>query len=586
MAKRKTTPKGLQHFSFHAAGSKGAELLDHLRNSFTRMVAPAGAQEDPLAALDPESAARIHLDRLLASDQVKGLSVSDVEGRTVEFKPIGTQAVPFTGTTIVKFRQFVDIVPVFGSFIAIELDPGNKNQLVAVDSAITQLKDLPSAIAKTSPAEAVTLVLTEGEVKRGSPVERPRLFYYFDDKRGNWLLAYIVEDAPAPKEQRTGTKRRKSASPLIRRADYVINAQSGKLIQAVPRNFGAAASGEFQDELGNSRTIRYDQASSPKRARLADDLKKVATFDCKFKDVDADPSPLPGSVVTDGHAPPVWSSGAVSAHANAVVVADFLRQILQRDSFDDRGAELISSINCVSSEEPIAGDPTGWMNAFWNGNQMAYGQVAIQSGGHRSLAAAQDIVGHEIFHAVTERTSDLVYQSQSGALNESYSDIFGVLINNWAAGKWTDAKRATNWEWLIGGNLTPEGTPFRSMSDPSDDPRLAPGDRQPKFFKDFRVLPVNRRNDMGGVHINSGIPNYCAYLILTSVDAAGRQHFTADECAQLFYITVTARLNRTANFAANRASLINSAQSLFRNDADGGTARVGAVTKACDTVGI
>ena len=583
---KKITPKGLQHFSFHAADSKDAEVLQHLRNSFTRMVTPAGAQEDPLAALDPESAARIHLDRLLASNQVKGLSVSDVKGRTVEFKPIGTQAIPFTGTTIVKFRQFVDTVPVFGSFIAIELDTGNKNQLVAVDSAITQLKDLPSAIAKASPAEAVNSIRAVSKLERGDATQRPRLFYYFDEKRGNWVLAYIVEDAPAVKEQPTEGKRQKSAPPQIRRADYIINAQSGKVIQAVPRNFGVATSGEFPDELGNTRSLRYDQANSPKRAKLTDDLKKVTTYDCKFKDVDANPSPLPGSVVTDSHLPPAWSRGAVSAHANAGVVVDFLRQILQRDSFDDRGAELISSINSVSSEESVEGDPKGWMNAFWNGNQMAYGQVAIQGGEHRSLAAAQDIVGHEIFHAVTERTSDLVYQSQSGALNESYSDIFGVLINNWAAGKWADAKRATNWEWLIGGNLTPEGTPFRSMSDPSDDPRVAPDARQPKLFKDFRVRPLNRRGDFGGVHLNSGIPNYCAYLILTSVDAAGKQLLTADECAQLFYITVTARLNRTANFAVNRTSLISSAQSLFRNDSDGGRERVGAVTKACDTVGI
>jgi Zn-dependent metalloprotease len=585
MAKRKTSSSGLTHFTLHTAGQQGTKLLQNLRNSFARMVPTAGSR-NPLATLDAESAARIHLDRLLASDQVKGLSVADVKGRTVEFRPIGTQAIPFTGTTIVKFRQYVDTVPLFGSFIAVEVDPGNENELVAVDSAITQIKDLPPAIAKASPAEVLKTVRAEGAIKGGIAVQRPRLFYYFDDKTGRWLLAYIVEDAPGQMKTRTRVKGRKAAPPLIRRADYVINAQNGKLIQAVPRNFGVAATGAFADELGTSRTIQYDASKSPKRARLTDDQKKVSTYDDRFKDVDSNPGPLPGSIVTDKHVPPSWAPSAVSAHANAAVVVDFLRKILQRDSFDDRGAELISSINCTSSEEPVENDPKGWINAFWNGSQMAYGQVAVQGGAHRSLAAAQDIVGHEIFHAVTERTSDLVYQSQSGALNESYSDIFGVLINNWAAGKWTDANRAANWEWLIGGNLIPGGTPFRSMSDPSNDARLDPRDRQPKFFKDFVVLPINRAGDMGGVHTNSGIPNYCAYLILTSTDSAGKQRFTADECAQLFYITLTARLNRTANFAANRTSLISSAQSLFRNDADGGTARVMAVTKACDTVGI
>ena len=119
------------------------------------------------------------------------------------------------------------------------------------------------------------------------------------------------------------------------------------------------------------------------------------------------------------------------------------------------------------------------------------------------------------------------------------------------------------------------------MSDPSNDPRLAAGDGQPKHFRDFLVTT----RDGGGVHTNSGIPNFCAFLILTS-KANGQQVFTADDCAQLFYTTLTARLNRTANFAANRAALINSARSLFRNDPDGGSARVATVTRACDDVGI
>ena len=105
------------------------------------------------------------------------------------------------------------------------------------------------------------------------------------------------------------------------------------------------------------------------------------------------------------------------------------------------------------------------------------------------------------------------------------------------------------------------------------------------FYKNFVRLPVRRKTDMGGVHIKSGITNYCAFLILTATNG-GRQVFTADECAQLFYVTLTERLNRTANFAANRAGLINSARSLFRGDSDGGAARVGVLTNACDTVGI
>lgn len=272
------------------------------------------------------------------------------------------------------------------------------------------------------------------------------------------------------------------------------------------------------------------------------------------------------------------------AHANAAVVLDFLRQILRCDSIDDRGATLISSINCTSSRARVPNDPKGWANAFWNGEQMAYGQLLDPSGFYRSLAAAQDIVGHEIFHAVTEHASDLVYQAQSGALNESYSDIFGVMVANWSAQRWSSQNRKTEWEWKIGGDALPGGTPFRSMADPSD-PSLG-ANSQPKHMKKYRDLPVDEWNDYGGVHINSGIPNYCAYLILTEADTGGNQILTADEYAQLFYITLTARINRTATFASNKEALMNSARSLFRTAPDKGQAKIAVVAEALKEVGL
>ncbi|MEK7949842.1 M4 family metallopeptidase [Luteolibacter soli] len=578
---------GLTQYSCHFESAEGAKVAASISAMSRRMVAGTEAHADPLEALDAESAARIHLDKMLASEKLPGLSIEEAAGRQVDFKSLGTQAIPFTRTTIVKFRQFVDLVPVFGSFIAIEVD--EKNRLIAVDSSYTQPRELPGPIAKTAPADAVEKVRAAAKAKRGANLERPRLFYYFDSSKGKWQLAYIVENAPAPIDDRKpGKKPKGHPEPVvIRRSDYVIDAQTGKVIHTIARNFGVARSGKFPDDLGNARQIQYNKPGQAARFTLIDEKRKLRTHDCRFGDVDEDPGPLPGPLMTTTSNPVKWKPAAVSAHANAGVVVDFLRNTLRRDGVDDRGGELVSSINCISSSEPIDDDPQGYYNAFWNSVQMAYGQIIATVNGQqvrRSLACALDIVGHEIFHGVTEWTSDLVYERQSGALNESYSDIFGVMINNLAAGKWASPDRAKDWQWLIGRDVDPGSTAFRSMSRPKDDPDVAPADRQPNHFRDYRNLRI--KNDQGGVHLFSGIPNYCAYLILTATDGAKRQHFTADEAAQLFYITLTARLNRSAGFSANRDALLNSARSLFRGDADGGKTRVAVIAKACSAVGI
>src|SRR4029079_1426400 len=87
-----------------------------------------------------------------------------------------------------------------------------------------------------------------------------------------------------------------------------------------------------------------------------------------------------------------------------------------RNSFDNAGGAIISSVHYC----PDAGNCPNYANAFWNGTQMVYGNT---------YASADDVVGHELTHAVTERSAGLLYYNQSGAMNESFSDIFGEKID-------------------------------------------------------------------------------------------------------------------------------------------------------------
>jgi Zn-dependent metalloprotease len=121
-----------------------------------------------------------------------------------------------------------------------------------------------------------------------------------------------------------------------------------------------------------------------------------------------------------------------------------------------------------------------------------------------------DVIGHELTHGVTEHTAALVYSQQSGALNESLSDVFGSLVKQYHAGQSTAQA-----DWLIGESLLADsinGQALRSMKEPGsayDDPMLGGKDPQPASMDGY----VETLADNGGVHINSGIPNRAFYLV-------------------------------------------------------------------------
>jgi hypothetical protein len=205
---------------------------------------------------------------------------------------------------------------------------------------------------------------------------------------------------------------------------------------------------------------------------------------------------------------------------------------IQRDAYVDRGSAMVSTVHFGS-------DPEDAENAAWVGEaqQMIYGD-----GGRifKPLPYGLDVVGHEFTHGIIDSTAGLVYEGQSGALNESYADIFGVMIDraNWTVG-----------ETVVKTNVFP--LPYlRSLEDPSAGGNYDPenplqGIGQPTTVDQYANLPLSRRYDNGGVHINSGIPNHAAYLIAQSI---GRE-----KTEQIYYRAVTQYLTPQSDFldAAN-----------------------------------
>ncbi|QGQ99602.1 hypothetical protein EHS13_34440 [Paenibacillus psychroresistens] len=228
---------------------------------------------------------------------------------------------------------------------------------------------------------------------------------------------------------------------------------------------------------------------------------------------------------------PVWSnsvfftdSDAVDAHYNAGLVYDYYRDKLNRNSIDDNGMDILSYVNVGAID-----------NAYWDGYEMLYGDGSTT---FSCLSCALDVVAHELTHGVTQYTAGLDYSFQSGALNESLSDIMGVVIENkdWTIGETTG---------ITGGNrvLRDLQTPSRGL------------DPQPSIMSDFKVLPLSIDN--GGVHTNSGIPNHAAYLIGTGIDQiSGLQGQGKTLLGQIVYGAMTSYLTPTSNFIDARDAFV------------------------------
>jgi Zn-dependent metalloprotease len=200
-------------------------------------------------------------------------------------------------------------------------------------------------------------------------------------------------------------------------------------------------------------------------------------------------------------APETTDADVINAYDGAGAVRSFFKDLLNRDSIDNRSLDLVLNVHFG----------TNYNNAFWDGDEMTFGDGdgVIFSGFARSL----DVVAHELAHGVTQYASGLVYQGESGALNEHFSDVFGTAVT-----QWNNGERPEDADWLIGDEIMgPDlfGEALRSMRNPGsayDNPILGK-DPQPAHYADRYTGSA----DNGGVHINSGIPNRVFYLVATEL---------------------------------------------------------------------
>lgn len=250
-----------------------------------------------------------------------------------------------------------------------------------------------------------------------------------------------------------------------------------------------------------------------------------------------------------------------AAYDNAGVTWNYYKAKFGRDSYNGAGATLVSTVHYGNK----------YNNAFWNGSQMVYGDG--DNVYFASFATSPDVVVHELTHAITENEAGLVYQNESGALNEAFSDIFAAAAQAWQAG----SVSANTWKlaediWTPGTG----GDAMRYMDNPTADGQSY----------DYYPERYTGADDNGGVHLNSGIANLAFKLVVaggthprgkTNVSVTG---LGVDKGEQIFYRALSTYLTASAKFQDARNATAQAATDLY------GASAAATVHAAWDAVGV
>src|SRR5215208_2106221 len=388
---------------------------------------PAGLAENA----SPEAAARAHLAEL---GELFG-----IQNQASELRAEGSTESD-GGRASTHFQQVHEDVPVLGGELNVQVDDAN-NLLVATGEVLPEISidTEPGVEAKEAQEAALEKIAKDRELEVGGlQATEPEL----------WIYVPSLLGGPGP--DLTRLVWRMEVTPAEGIVDFrelvLVDAQSG----AVVLNF---------DQIDNARNRNTHTANNG--------------------------TTLPGTLVCD-ESNTTCSGGdadAVAAHRYAGETYDFYSANHGRDSLDNLGMTLISTVHYGS----------GFANAFWNGQQMVYGD------GY----PVDDVVGHELTHGVTDHESHLFYYYQSGAINESLPDVWGEFIDL------SNATEPADTRWLIGEDIPGIGA-LRDMEDP---PTFSDPDRMLSSLY-ANVQPDNSSAwDQGGVHTNSGVNNKAAYLM-------------------------------------------------------------------------
>ncbi|HEX8747945.1 MAG TPA: M4 family metallopeptidase, partial [Pyrinomonadaceae bacterium] len=509
------------------AALAAAVLLPLLAN------AQRGNKADKLARAEAVSKMRIQ-NRLAR----KGIPANDVKTlRVFEDKDKANRA-------HTHFQQTYNGVPVFGGQAIVHLDTATEVEVVPATDNLIENVDV-STTPNLTAEEAIGAAKGRYKEKKGCDdcfTDPPKADLWILRHEGADYLVYRVQLSRLDGTENT-------SEPV-----YFINAHSGELVWSYDNLQTQSATGSGSSLYSGTQSMTtYLSAGN---YYMEDVNRGIGTFDNRnTAKVNSFTGMISnwGSVYRFSDTDNIWNTSTqragVDAHFGASKVYDYYLNVHGRNGIDGQGGpRTIASVNGTTGLiSSIVHFGKSYNNAFWTDskNQMFYGDGDGTAWGP---IVTLDICGHEMQHGVTSRTAGLVYSGESGALNESWSDVFGVMVELYARGGETAGT------WRIGEDArTPAtaGDAERWMDIPHNGMNYGyTSNDQPDYYTER----YTGTSDNGGVHINSGISNHVFYLV-----AKGGTHahvpgplvtgIGADKAAKIWYRAITTSMTSSTNFA-------------------------------------
>ena len=399
---------------------------------------------------------------------------------------------------------------------------------VSATASISETAALSKAIAFVGAKKYKWEDLEEIAVMREA-FEDPNYNY---DPKGK-LVIYAVNNDYAKANFRLAYQFNIFAAEPLSRAHIYVDAQTGDILGREDLLHSADADGTAYTRYSGTQKIVCDQNGSSYRLRESGRGNGIQTMNLKG-------STNVGTAVDFTNASTTWQlagtdNAATDSHWATEMTYDYYLKVHSRNSIDNAGFKLI---NYVHYDRNL-------FNAYWNGQYMVYGDGST----NQTPLTAVDIGGHEMTHGLTERSAGLAYQNESGALNESFSDILGTCVEFYA--KPNDAN------WDIGEDVGA----LRNMQNPKSH-------QQPDTYKGQQWYTGT--GDNGGVHYNSGVQNRWFYVLVTGAqgtnDIGSAYNVTGigmDKAAKIVFRNLTQNLTSSSNYAASRAGALKAAKDLY-----------------------
>lgn len=407
------------------------------------------------------------------------------------------------GRSVVRFQQLFRGIPVVAGELVVNLDAEGNILSAGGEAAPSPNVEVSAAI---SAAEAVQIA------ERATAKAHDLRSKLHAAKPALWIYDRDLLDGPGPATERLVWRTEvKAAGRADIRQFVLVDARSGAVV------------------------VTFNQVADAKNRQICDGAN------------------VPRSDYTCGTAVPITRSEGQAAtgiadvdlaYQYAGIVYDFFKTRFNRDSIDNAGMPLKQTVRFC--------DPAGcpYENAFWDGNQMVYGT---------GFASADDVVAHEMTHGVTERTANLFYWMQSGAINESISDVMGEYVDL-TDGVGTDTAAT---RWLMGEDLPASIGAIRDMEDP---PAFGDPDKMtsPNYYG-------SDLGDNGGVHTNSGVNNKAAFLIADGGTFNGKTitGLGISKAAKIYYELIANQLTSGSDYQDVFFDLPQSCQNLVGTVVDG-----------------